>query len=190
MSVFFTSDTHFSHASMVQKSWRPRFTSVAEMNDCMITRWNETVRRDDSVWHLGDWAMGNFQAGLHMCSKLNGKIHLIPGNHDRCHPAYRDSYKYQSAYFNAGFASVQAFARKNIGGQQVLLSHLPYKGDRHDAERFDQYRLKDQGLWLLHGHVHEAWKIQGKQINVGVDQWDFYPVSLDVISRLIKGDDQ
>lgn len=186
MSVWFTSDHHFNHVSMTEKGWRTGFRSVAEMNDLMVSRWNEVVSTKDQVWHLGDWALGDFREGLDMRKKLKGEIHLIPGNHDRCHPAHRDSYKWQKVYFEAGFVSVQPFARRRVSGQNVLLSHFPYAGDRHEEDRFEQFRLQDKGLWLIHGHVHELWKRRGKQINVGVDQWDYYPVHLDTIADLVE----
>jgi calcineurin-like phosphoesterase family protein len=177
--VWFTSDTHFSHRAMVLNRWRPQFSTVDEMNDCMITRWNETVKPTDTVWHLGDWAMGNFYEAMLLRAKLHG-------NHDRAHPGYRDSYRWQREYFQAGFASVQPFARRRVNGQEVLLSHFPYTGDRHDEDRFEQFRLQDKGLWLIHGHVHEVWKIRDRQINVGVDQWDFKPVSLETIADILR----
>jgi calcineurin-like phosphoesterase family protein len=37
-------------------------------------------------------------------------------------------------------------------------------------------------MWLLHGHVHEKWRQQGRMVNVGVDVWDFTPVAEDVIT--------
>lgn len=52
--------------------------------------------------------------------------------------------------------------------------------------RYDQYRPWNHGGWLVHGHVHDAWKVRGRQINVGVDMWDFRPVHLDEITALIR----
>ena len=186
MNVWFTSDHHFNHAAMVENGWRPQFSSLTEMNEEMISRWNEVVDRNDQVWHLGGWGLGNFLESLQFRRRLSGQIHLIPGNHDRGHPGHRDASKWQRAYIDAGFASVQAFARRRIAGQNVLLSHFPYTGDRREEGRFEQYRLQDQGLWLIHGHVHEVWKRRGKQINVGVDVHDFYPVSLDEIASIME----
>lgn len=81
--VLFTSDTHFGHAAVINLCSRP-FTSVDEMDQEMIERWNAAVRPSDTVWHLGDFA--------HKCrpdrinwifSRLNGTKHLIVGNHDK-----------------------------------------------------------------------------------------------------------
>ena len=48
-----------------------------------------------------------------------------------------------------------------------------------------QWRPDDTGGWLLHGHIHENWRQRDRQINVGVDAWDFTPVSEEQIAALI-----
>ena len=55
--VFFTSDTHFSHATIIKFCQRP-FKDVSHMNDELVQRWNEVVGPDDIVFHLGDFAWG------------------------------------------------------------------------------------------------------------------------------------
>ena len=83
MKTFFTSDTHFNHANVIQYCGRP-FASVDEMNREMIARWNSTVGPDDTVYHLGDFALGKFAKAAPILHRLNGarKI-LVLGNHDR-----------------------------------------------------------------------------------------------------------
>lgn len=185
--VFFTSDTHFNHRAMIEKAWRPMFSSVDEMNEEIIANWNLAVRPDDTVWHLGDFAMGNDVAARSLVALLNGHKHLVTGNHDHAWSANRDSAKYQRLWLDAGFESVQAFARRKIEGHSVMLSHFPYEGDHLDEARFDEYRLRDAGKYLIHGHVHESWKVNGRQINVGVDVWNFHPVELTQIEEYIRG---
>ncbi len=51
--------------------------------------------------------------------------------------------------------------------------------------KYDQWHPRDDGDWLLHGHVHEKWCQQHRQINVGVDAWRFAPVPEDTIADLI-----
>jgi calcineurin-like phosphoesterase family protein len=75
-------------------------------------------------------------------------------------------------------------------GRQVLLSHFPYEGggDHTETERFTQYRLRGEGLWLLHGHTH--WQhIQvhdRRQLHVGLDAWELHPVALHVLEGVIE----
>lgn len=51
-NVFFTSDTHFYHARIVEYSERP-FNDIHEMNEILIRNWNAVVPRDGIVFHLG-----------------------------------------------------------------------------------------------------------------------------------------
>lgn len=44
--VFFTSDTHFNHANIIRYCQRP-FKDPAEMNETLITNWNQTVGNED-----------------------------------------------------------------------------------------------------------------------------------------------
>lgn len=80
--IYFTSDTHFCHDR--DFIWGHRgFKSCAEANEAIINNWNSTVNADDEVYMLGDFFFGNdidyIESTL---NKLNGKIHLIIGNHD------------------------------------------------------------------------------------------------------------
>lgn len=182
---WFTSDTHFGHRMLVEKRHRP-YSSVEEMDEDLIDRWNEVVKPGDVVWHLGDFGMGRVADYLPIVHQLNGHIQLVTGNHDRPWPGNRDSWRHQGAWFRAGFESVQAFARVRVQGVRVLMSHFPYEGDHTDDERASAYRLRDTGEWLLHGHVHDAWAQRGRQINVGVDVRDFRPVHLDELAAIVK----
>ena len=74
--LWFTSDTHFSHEKTRIKAARP-FNNTNEMDKEIIKQWNEIVKPNDIVYHLGDF--GN----LDMLNKLNGKIRLVMGNHER-----------------------------------------------------------------------------------------------------------
>jgi calcineurin-like phosphoesterase family protein len=186
--VYYTSDTHWNHQSMVIYGWRP-FSTVEDMNDMLLTAWNEQVRPKDIVFHLGDWAMGNAAAGLEFVRKVHGTVHLITGNHDAPWVGHRDALKVQRQWLDAGFASISPFARRRIYGRNVLLSHFPYEGDHRTdkigEDRFNQYRLRDEGLPLLHGHVHDLWRVRGRQINVGVDVWAWAPVHQDMLAPIV-----
>lgn len=48
------------------------------------------------------------------------------------------------------------------------------------------FRPEDDGMWLLHGHIHEKRKTKGRMINVGVDVWDFYPTPITEIEKIIR----
>lgn len=181
MTVWFTSDLHFGHRFVSELRG---FESIEDHDDAIVSNWRARVRRDDVVFVLGDIAVSSPEGALSLMHWLPGKKHLIAGNHDGCHPLHRDSYKWQLKYLKA-FDSVQAFARRRINGQDVLLSHFPYSADRGEA-RYTQYRLADEGLWLLHGHTHshEKWT-SPREIHVGLDAWNLAPVSLEAIADMM-----
>lgn len=178
---FYTSDLHFGHARINELAGRP-FKSVEEMNDELVRRWNETVGHTDQCTILGDLAMGNLQDSLDRVSELHGIKVLLPGNHDRVSSLYRGSpakkEEWTKMYEDAGlFIADEELKLGTIGdGVSVVLSHFPYEGDSHGEDRYKDSRPVDNGGIVWHGHVHEAWKQRGRQINVGVDVWDFYPV--------------
>jgi calcineurin-like phosphoesterase family protein len=186
--IWFTSDQHFGHANIIKYCNRP-FIDVEDMNASMMWRHNAIVAPTDTVFHLGDFSMHPRE--LSRLKDLRGRHHLVCGNHDRCHPVHKDWQKKLPLYFDAGFVSVQVDEQWVCGEHPfeiVRMHHLPYTGDHHDTEeRYQQFRPKDEGNWLLHGHVHTTWKVKDKMINVGVDQWGFAPVSLDEIKTIIRG---
>jgi calcineurin-like phosphoesterase family protein len=51
---------------------------------------------------------------------------------------------------------VQLHARRSINGVRVLVSHFPYAGDHTDEARYDQWRLPDYDLPIIHGHTHSS----------------------------------
>lgn len=87
--TFFTSDTHFGHANIINLCRRP-FRDVNHMNDMLVENWNNVVTDDDTVFHLGDFALGGSDVWNKVLSRLNGKIYLILGNHD--HKNIRQGY--------------------------------------------------------------------------------------------------
>ncbi len=175
MTTFLSSDQHFHHSNIIKLSNRP-YANVDEMNRDLIQRHNAVVGPKDIVWQLGDFAW-NPVVTRTLLSSMNGTHHLVCGNHDDCHPCHKKHEKMREKYLGWGFASVQTETR--LG--PFLLNHLPYAGDSGHEARYPQFRPKDQGSWLLHGHVHGSWQVKGRQINVGVDVWQYQPVALDAL---------
>lgn len=198
MNVWFTSDLHIGHKKIQEirgadhaalgRGW------PEDHDDYLAWSWDQFVEKDDVVWVLGDISSGTKSAqldALEWIKARKGKKHLVIGNHDGPHPLHRDSYKWFPAYMEA-FESVQMAARRRIpleeGHLQVFMSHFPYAGDHTEEERYSEWRLKDCGHILLHGHTHsrERVSLSGRQIHVGVDAWGFRPAHLDEISELAK----
>lgn len=168
--IHFTADNHFKHTNIIKYCNRP-FSSVEEMDDTMLTNWNSTVSPGDTVYHLGDLAFGPADYIQELISKLNGQIIMVGGNHDRRRAAIR----------RAG-VELENQLCINIDGRRLFLRHRP-ACDRSYWQGADFH---------ICGHVHDAWKIRyaygkaGVIINVGVDVWEFKPVSSnDVLKCLV-----
>jgi calcineurin-like phosphoesterase family protein len=197
MTTYYTSDLHFGHLNIIRFCDRP-FPGVPAMNARLVQLWNETVTDDDTVWVLGDVALGALDESLAHIGRLAGHKILVPGNHDRCwegdralrkgDPEARERRRAtaRERYLDAGFAEIHDRPEQVVlGDQKVDLSHFPYEGDSHGADRFVEYRPVDRGGWVVHGHVHDTWRQRGRQINVGVDVWGGRPVPAETIAGLI-----
>ena len=157
MADFVTGCTHFGHANIINLANRP-FQNVAEMDLTLITNWNDTVRPQDTVYHLGDFA---FRAAKDVerayISKLNGRMVRLQGNHD-------------PKGWGVDYMTVKC------NKTRVVLFHYP-------IEEWDGWW---RGAVHLHCHTHKPDFISGtRRGNVGVDATNFTPMRLDeAISRL------
>jgi calcineurin-like phosphoesterase family protein len=187
MTTWFTADLHLGHGNIIGYCDRP-WPDVAAMNAALVERWNDTVSPDDIVWVLGDLAMGSIDDSLALVAALPGRKLLLAGNHDRCWAGHGNRAEpWVARYLDAGFAEIhQGELHLDVGGHRVLACHFPYRGDSHDHDRYVNARPVDRGEWLLHGHVHERWRHDGRMLNVGVDVWDFRPVSEAQLAGLIE----
>lgn len=183
MTVWYTSDLHLGHRNVAEM----RGFSCAGAHDAyLIERWNQAVRPDDIVWVLGDVTLSAGQH-LHRVAALNGLKHLITGNHDAVFPGHRDSHKHQREWLRY-FESVQPYARRRADGVEFLMSHFPYSGDRGE-DRHTQYRLRDEGRLLVHGHLHSPYITQPgypRQVHVGLDAWAMSPAHENYVLSVLR----
>ncbi|NBW12285.1 MAG: hypothetical protein EBR82_30065 [Caulobacteraceae bacterium] len=184
MAAFFTSDQHYDHKNIIKYCNRP-FKTIDHMVEEMIVRHNSVVAADDVVWHLGDFCL-NAQTVDKILPRLNGTHHLVCGNHDAVHPMKKSRDRFIKSYHDAGFFSIWSELRIEIEGVgTALLHHMPYTGDNQTSNRYEEWRPKRGNEALqIHGHVHEKWKVRPGMINVGVDVWDYAPVSLEQIKSV------
>ena len=172
MKIFFTSDTHYNHKKIIEYSKRP-FEGMKDMEDAMVERWNSVVSPDDLVWHLGDFAMGPDlrEEVTRIRKRLNGRIYLCLGNHDRN----------KGFYEACGFDHVSRKFSGHIHGSAITDTGplgRPYRV--HISHHPPGKEVQDEHDICLHGHVHELWQFQKPNlINVGVDQWNFTPHTID-----------
>lgn len=95
MKYWFTSDTHFGHANIIEYCNRP-FKDVDDMENKIVKNWNKVVKPEDVVFHLGDFIFRGKPSEIK--KKLNGKIILIKGNHD----SHNDSIIDEIAIYHGG----------------------------------------------------------------------------------------
>ncbi len=171
--IWFSADQHWCHKNAIQLCNRP-YSDVEEMNESMVLKWNERVAPEDTIWCLGDFCW-NKQRAQSFFDRLNGEKHLIIGNHDP-----RET-------LILPWAS-QPRDRKEI--------------DVHDDEGIktrlvlDHYGMRTwngayRGVIQLYGHSHG--KLPGFRtskgggtLDVGVDSWNFYPISLSEIKARLQ----
>ena len=142
---FYIADCHFYHEALNTKMDNRGFSSVDEMNQVMIQKWNEKVRDCDETVILGDFSFGDAMQTNALLSQLNGKKYLIEGNHDR--------YLQYRRFDKDLFGWIRPYEELHDNGRKVILSHYPvmcYNG---------QYRTNESGepkTYMLYGHVHNT----------------------------------
>lgn len=173
MTVWFTADTHFGHAG-ARTLYRRPFASTAEMDAAMVARWNATVAPEDTVWHLGDFALRmTAEAAGALLERLHGRKHLVTGNNDP--PAIAAL---------PDWASVQAYVELTLDDTRLVLCHYAFR----------TWNGMAKGALNLHGHSHGRLRPLPRQVDVGVDVWDFRPVALATLrsgrppaARMVRG---
>lgn len=184
--IYITSDEHYFHKNIILYTGR-NYKDVEEMNQALIDNHNAIVQPDDLVYHLGDFSMSNKNV-QGILSQLNGSHILIPGNHDKCHPVHKNSDKMIREYLSYGFKEIHIQMEMNIPEiGLVKFNHLPYNDPTYEDRRYDHLKPKPTGEdYLFHGHVHGSWKRRGNMINMGVDVWNYRPVSIPEIIDFLK----
>lgn len=171
-NIFFTSDLHFCHDR--DFIYQPRgFVSVSDMNQAILSRWNATVKPDDDVYVLGDLMLNDNEKGKRLIQQLNGKIHIIRGNHDT-----DERWKvYKECWNVVEITEAKFFKYKDY---HFFLSHYPCLCANED----DDKPLKRRMISLC-GHNHTLNKFRdmdkGLIYHVELDAHKCYPVQIEKI---------
>lgn len=163
------SDTHFGHANIIRYSSRP-FADVEEMNEKMIAEWNHLVKPQDDVYHLGDFAFMRPAPFTSLVWRLQGKKHVILGNHDKWIIENWDDLVRKGT-----FASIQHYREVKVAGKMLVLFHY---GQR-------VWNKSHHGSIHLYGHSHGSLPPHGLSVDVGVDckeiTPEYRPIHLDEV---------
>ena len=162
MKTWFTSDTHFGHANIIKYCNRP-FETVDAMDRSLIELWNATIALKDEVWHLGDFAFRGLPADTYL-QALNGRKHLIWGNHDDERSRQCDGWMTSRPYWEL---------RLNKSMPPIVLFHYGMR----------VWNRSFHGALHLFGHSHGTLPGTRKSVDVGVDYppWQYRPVSIEQI---------
>ena len=188
MTLFFTADLHIGHANILKYCPETRpFANVDEMNATIAKNWNAVVKGGDTVYLVGDVMFGAFDAGMEVLNALNGRIHLIVGNHDQSRIMRSpDDTNVNRNLFIWRFESVRHQAMIKVpddtaprGRQLIFLNHYAMRV-------WDQ---QGHGAWQLFGHSHGTLPIDRSilSMDVGLDAVGlFRPISYDEVKTVMK----
>ncbi|WP_109438655.1 metallophosphoesterase family protein [Aquimarina sp. AU119] len=171
--IFFTSDHHFGHANIIKFSNRP-FTHVEEMNEVLIEKWNKKVGKKDQVYHLGDIGLTNPKNLEKILEKLNGRIYLIKGNHEKSGEACKERFEWIKDYYELTVQDTD-FER---GKQLLVLFHYGLR----------VWNASHHGTYHLYGHSHGTLpdNPNSLSLDIGVDCHNFCPLSYDEVKVIMK----
>ena len=156
---------HFGHKNIIKYSNRP-FGSVEEMDTKMIERWNTVVKHDDRVYHLGDFCFRSQHEGQSILNRLNGKKHLILGNHDKVGRTLH------------GWEWIKDYHEMYVDGQFIVLCHYAMR----------VWNRSHRGAWMLYGHSHGSLPNDPNALSfdVGVDCHNYAPLNVGDVRRIMK----
>lgn len=133
----YISDWHYGHKNVLGFDNRP-FKDIDEMNEALVTRWNEAVSNEDIVYVLGDMFWCNENMAATVLRSLSGTKILVCGNHD--------SYKKEA--FRKEFSVIQDYMEIEDSGRNVVLCHYP----------IPCFKNHYYGWYHLYGHVHNSFE--------------------------------
>ena len=169
--IYYTSDLHLFHDNAIRLCSRP-YINVDEMNMELIQKWNAKVKKDDDVYILGDmfFKYKDIQQVTNILKLLNGKKHLVRGNHDK----FLNAINYKDY-----FEEVVYYKEISDNNRMVILFHYP----------IEEWNGFYRNSYMLYGHVHgneENIKKHPRKFNVSVDVNDFEPKTLDELIKINK----
>ena len=159
--TLFSADLHIGHTRIIEYCNRP-FSSVEEMNEALVANWNATVTPEDSIYVLGDFA----NRDEHHFHRLNGRKFLIIGNHDR-----KPTLKLPWAETPQIYKEITV----DEDGEQTRFVLMHYS--------IRSWNNMYRGVLHLYGHTHSRLPDSNRCLDVGVDCWDYRPVSVAQIKQ-------
>jgi len=155
---FFTADEHYYHTNIVKYCNRP-FSSIEKMNEELIKRHNEKVSKNDIVVHAGDFSLANKTKTKEIIKQLNGTHIFLKGDHDR--------------WLSPRTTQIW---QKRIDKHYIVVCHYCLR----------VWPKSHYGSWHLFAHSHGRLEPIGKSWDIGVDNNDYYPISMDELVEIME----
>lgn len=169
--LFFTSDSHFNHFNIAKYCHRP-FGTRLEMNEALVENWNKVVPEDGIVVHCGDFTLTHkedLKEYERLARKLNGRILLVRGNHDRVPLVIKDNPE-------SKFIAIVDIAKIVVEGIRIMATHYPLLAYPAEYSVFGHIHTMADGT--CHGTDGPVvGKLNTTQYDVGVDQNNYTPIS-------------
>ena len=161
-NVFFCSDPHYHHSSLVRgtSNWEDKspcrdFDTLEEHDNTLVNNINNTVDTNDILFCLGDWNFGQYKDSVRLAKEFRSRIncktlHLILGNHDK-HIA-RNKEGVQGIFTTVGNYREVLIIDEPVGQKvKAIKTHVVLS---HYAHRV--WNKSHRGAFMLYGHSHNT----------------------------------
>jgi len=176
--TWFTSDLHFSHQSILyfhpkrreaagitlEELQADKNKAIEKHDEWLINLWNNTVKKNDIVYILGDFCLGNKERAEKILQRLKGKKYLIRGNHDKSCNGLERYFEWVGDIKEVKFTNNQYGFIDKDETFSVELCHFP----------IFSWNRRPHGSCHAHGHCHGNIdnvnkKAKELRIDVGLD---------------------
>lgn len=195
--IWFVSDTHFGHVSILyfhplrreacgvtlEELQTDKNSAIAKHDQWLINKWNSVVRKQDTVYFLGDFCLKNKEYTENILKQLKGKKFLIRGNHDKSLNGLENYFEWVGDIKEAKFTNNQF---KFIDPNEtfcVEMCHYPML----------TWNRRPHGTCMVHGHSHGNANIINEltdelRVDVGLDNqyWDYNFVELEQLYNYFR----
>ena len=193
-TLYFTSDSHYNHKNIVAgtSEWDTTnrvtelrdFDTLEEHNTTIVNNINEVVRKNDVLFHLGDWSFGGFERIEEFRNRILCKnVHLVIGNHDHHIQKNRNGIQsiFQSVhqYLQLNVRRASTTTIGTVDKYSFILFHYPIAS----------WDSMGDGMMHLHGHCHLSNSnriANGRAMDVGMDGNNLYPISMDDVLGILR----
>ncbi len=177
---YYISDLHFGHKNVIKLVGRP-YACLEEMDEDLINKWNTRVKRNDTVYIVGDLVFENNDPELYL-PRLSGRKILVVGNHD-------EKWLRNNAECAKYFTAIADYMTTIVGDRRITFCHYPmyeWKNSRKIGSNKVGYHI--------YGHIHNDTSDKYKPLfmlphsfNAGADINGFMPVTFE---ELVKNNEE